>query len=97
MPGDRLMLLWSSSGRDERQFENPDEIRLDRENSRTHFAFGHGIHHCIGASLARTEARIALETFLSRVPDPRLSQDNDFKHVPSLFVRSLAKLNIDFG
>ena len=96
MPGDRLMLLWSSSGRDERQFENPDEIRLDRENSRTHFAFGHGIHHCIGASLARTEARIALETFLSRVPHPRLSQDNDFKHVPSLFVRSLAKLTVDF-
>jgi cytochrome P450 len=95
-PGDRLMLLWSSSGRDATVFSDPDEVRLDRENIKAHLAFGHGIHHCIGAALARREASIALETLLTRTKNLRLAADNDLKHVPSLFVRSLQTLNIEF-
>lgn len=93
--GDRLMLLWSSTGRDSNQFDDASAVRLDREKPKSHLAFGYGIHHCIGAALARAEARIALETILERSDGISLSPDNDFSHIPSLFIRSLQKLNIN--
>ncbi len=93
--GDRLMLLWSSTGRDKSQFIDPDAVRLDREKPKSHLAFGYGIHHCIGAALARAEARIAFEAILERTAGLSLSIDNDFSHIPSLFIRSLQKLNIE--
>jgi cytochrome P450 len=95
--GDRLMLLWSSTGRDEAQFENASTVRLDRVKPKSHLAFGYGIHHCIGAALARAEARIAFQTILQRTAELSLSVDNDFSHIPSLFIRSLRKLNIEIS
>jgi hypothetical protein len=92
--GDRLMLLWSSAGRDEQQFSHADSVDLNRDKPKSHLSFGYGIHHCIGAALARAEARIALETILARSDDIQLSADNDFAHIPSLFIRSLKKLSI---
>ena len=66
--GDRLILLWGSANRDERKFEHPDQLDL-RRSPVHHMAFGQGIHHCIGAPLAKTEARIAFEEFFTRVPE----------------------------
>jgi cytochrome P450 len=66
--GDRLILLWGSANRDERKFENPDVLDLGRSPV-YHMAFGQGIHHCIGAPLARMESRIAFEEFFTRIPD----------------------------
>lgn len=94
--GSRVMLLWSSANRDEDQFERAGQINTKRSRIRSHLAFGYGIHHCIGAALARAEARIALETILRRTEQLSLSADNDFRHVKSLFVRSLERLNIAF-
>ncbi len=94
--GTRLMLSWASANRDEREFERPDEVDLKRPNLRAHLSFGIGIHHCIGAALARLETRLALEMLLARTRSLRLAQDNDFRHVPSLFVRSLKALHIEF-
>lgn len=93
--GSRLMLLWASANRDERHFERADALDLDRENPRRHLAFGVGVHHCLGAALARLEARVVLETLLARTRTPRLAPNNDFAHVPSLFIRSLKKLSIE--
>ncbi len=90
------MLSWASANRDEREFEKPDEVDLKRPNLRAHLSFGIGIHHCIGAALARLETRLALETLLLRTRSLRLAQSNDFRHVPSLFVRSLKALHIEF-
>ena len=70
--GDRVLLPFPAANRDPRQFENPDEVILDRQNNR-HVAFGSGIHRCAGSNLARLELRVALQAFLARVPEFRLA------------------------
>ena len=92
--GDRLMLLWSSAGRDEQQFDSAEKIDLHREKPKSHLSFGYGIHHCIGAALSRAEARIAIETILQRSKNLRMAESNTLQHVPSLFIRSLRRLDI---
>jgi hypothetical protein len=65
LPKDALVLVsFASANRDERVFPDPDRFDLDRRG-RDHVAFGHGIHFCLGASLARLEARIAFETLFA--------------------------------
>lgn len=63
--GDRVTIFYGAANRDPAEFPNPDEFRLDRD-LRNHVAFGMGIHYCLGAPLARAEARIALNAFLDR-------------------------------
>ncbi len=63
--GDRVTIFYGAANRDPRTFANPDEFRLDRD-LRNHVAFGAGIHYCLGAPLARAEARISLNGFLDR-------------------------------
>jgi cytochrome P450 len=65
--GDRVFLLFGSANRDSRKFEDGDRLDIRRPPGR-HLAFGEGIHHCVGAPLARLESRIALEAFLGRFP-----------------------------
>ena len=65
--GEKIVFGVASANRDETVHEAPDEFRLDRPNFRDHVAFGGGPHICPGASLARLEARVALDTFLDRV------------------------------
>jgi cytochrome P450 len=65
--GDRITIFYGAANRDAAEFPNPDEFRLDRD-LRNHVAFGMGIHYCLGAPLARAEARIALNAFLDRFP-----------------------------
>jgi len=66
--GDRVILPFPAANRDPRQFENPDEVILDREHNR-HIAFGSGIHRCAGSNLARLEVRVALQVWLERIPE----------------------------
>ncbi len=65
--GDRLFALLGSANRDEAAFPNPDRLDFQRGEVR-HVAFGQGIHFCLGASLARLEGAVALETVLRRLP-----------------------------
>jgi cytochrome P450 family 144 len=90
--GDRLFLLWASANRDEARFEQPAALDLARRHPREHLGFGRGIHFCVGAALARLEARVILEELLARTRSFTLDPARPPKHVPSLFVRRLAQL-----
>jgi cytochrome P450 len=89
--GSNVCLLTASAGRDERQYENPDEFNVEREPFR-HLTFGHGVHLCLGASVARLEIKIALEEVLRMLPDwdvveeglqrVRTSTVRGYSHVP---------------
>lgn len=70
--GALVTLCIGAANRDPAQFEQPDELRLDRANNR-HLAFGFGIHQCAGLSLARLEGRVAIGRFLARFPRYRLT------------------------
>jgi cytochrome P450 len=66
--GDRIILPMTITARDGEEYDNPNKVDFDRENVR-HITFGAGPHRCIGSHLARIEIRIALEEWLSRVPE----------------------------
>jgi cytochrome P450 len=82
-----LYLLWSSANRDADHFDDPDALRLDREHPRDHLGLGRGIHHCVGAPLARLEARVAIETLLERTTGCALDPDRPPEYASSIFVR----------
>ena len=73
--GSTMMLLPGAANRDPRLFENPAEFDLDRDNARYHVAFGHGIHHCAGAHLARAEGRVTINRLLDRTSNITISED----------------------
>jgi cytochrome P450 len=66
-PGQRLINLLGAANRDPRQFSEPDELHLDRDEG-PGLSFGGGIHHCLGAALARLEAQVMLPMLLDRFP-----------------------------
>ena len=66
--GKKVLLLVGSANRDERSFERADQFDIRRREP-NNLAFGHGIHVCLGASLARLEGRVALEEVLPRMPE----------------------------
>jgi cytochrome P450 len=66
--GDKVLLLLGSGNRDERVWDRPDVFDIDRAWPTHHVAFGHGIHVCLGAALARLEMRVSLEEVLTRFP-----------------------------
>lgn len=72
--GDMAFLLIMAASRDPRQFENPDEMDLDRDNGRS-VAFGWGVHRCLGLHLARALLRIQLDTVFELMPDYRIHLD----------------------
>jgi cytochrome P450 len=89
-----VLLLWGAANRDPATFENSDDIILDRKVPRRHVAFGRGIHHCVGAPLARLEARIVLTSFLEQTEMFSLDPDNPPRWVQSLMIRRHDRLAI---
>ena len=88
----RVLLINGASGRDERQFPDPDRYDV-RRKIELHLGFGHGRHFCLGASLARLESRIAIEELLRRFPDYEVPADG-IERMHSSNVRGLAGLTL---
>jgi cytochrome P450 len=74
--GEQVLAAISSADRDPAQFPGPDRLDLGRDTS-GHLAFGHGIHYCLGAPLARMEAEVALGALLARFPRISLAASPD--------------------
>ncbi len=92
-PGDTLLLVPGSANRDERIFESPDEFRIGRDIGSKLLSFGSGAHFCLGAHLARMEARVALAELFHRINGYEVDEANAVR-VHSSSVRGFAHLPI---
>jgi cytochrome P450 len=93
--GTKGLLLFGSANRDERRWDQPDRLDVCR-NPAGHLAFGHGIHHCLGAALARLEGRIALTTLLPVLGDYEIDE-RACERVHSGNVRGFSHLRLSPG
>ena len=82
-----VLLLWGAANRDPVEFDQPDEIDLGRPTPRHHVGFGRGMHHCVGAPLARMEARIVLTVLLERTESITLDPQDTPRWADTLMVR----------
>jgi cytochrome P450 family 144 len=90
--GSRLFLLWGAANRDPSQFDDPNTFRLDRPGGKGHISFGKGAHFCVGAALARLEARIVIARLLERTT--HIEATDTGRWLPSLLVRRLGRLEL---
>jgi cytochrome P450 len=95
------MLIPGACNRDPRVFERPHEFDVGRSNARQHIAFGHGIHTCAGAPLARAEGRVTINRFLDRTTDIGISEDHHgpardrrYEYLKTFFLRGLQELHL---
>jgi cytochrome P450 len=92
--GCTLFLAYSSANRDDTIFEAPDEFDPMRENVKEHLAFGHGIHVCLGAGLARIEASSALRALGENVTALEIVDRDALRYGPSYGLRGLTGLPV---
>jgi cytochrome P450 len=93
-PGEKVAFGIASANRDERYYEDPESFRLDRPNWREHVAFGGGPHVCPGSSLARLEARVALDVFLDRVASAEPAAGYQWRKTPVFWANGPAELPV---
>ncbi|SDL04263.1 cytochrome P450 family protein [Streptomyces indicus] len=94
--GDPVLVVLAAADRDPERFAEPDTLDLTRRDNQ-HLGYGHGIHYCLGAPLARMEGQIALATLLRRLPDLRLSVDpSELRWRGGLIMRGLRTLPVTF-
>ncbi|MGW1893177.1 cytochrome P450 family protein [Streptomyces sp. NPDC002004] len=94
--GDPVLVVLAAADRDPERFGEPDTLDLARRDNQ-HLGYGHGIHYCLGAPLARLEGRTALATLLRRLPDLRLAAEpDDLRWRGGLIMRGLRTLPVEF-
>jgi cytochrome P450 len=97
--GEQIIVNMAAANRDDSHYAQPDEFNIARPNGR-HLGFGHGIHFCLGAPLARMEGRVALGELFRRFPDLRLAVPADelhWDHGDGLVLRGLTSLPVIAG
>ncbi len=100
--GSSLLLLPGAANRDPRAFADPNVFDPERKDARNHLTFGHGIHHCAGAHLARAEGRVAINRLLDLTTDIRISEKahgpapvREYEFLPTFFLRGLKGLTVE--
>ncbi|MFJ9628899.1 cytochrome P450 [Streptomyces sp. NPDC091280] len=94
--GDPVLVVLAAADRDPERFADPDVLDLGRRDNQ-HLGYGHGIHYCLGAPLARLEGQTALGTLLTRLPDLQLAVDPaDLRWRGGLIMRGLRTLPVEF-
>lgn len=94
--GDPVLVVLAAADRDPAKFDQPDVLDLTRQENK-HLGYGHGIHYCVGAPLARLEGKIALATLLRRLPDLQLAVEPDeVSWRGGLIMRGLRQLPVQF-
>jgi cytochrome P450 len=96
--GSVVMVMIGSADRDSQRFADPDRLDITRASGE-HLAFGHGIHYCLGAPLARMEGQVAFGALLSRFPDLALAcAPEEVRRGPrSIFIRGVVALPVRFS
>jgi cytochrome P450 len=95
--GARVFALFAAANRDPAMFPEPDGFEPGRRSADQHLAFGRGIHFCVGAELARMEARVALRVLRRRLPSLRLEPGFRIPYLPNLMHRGPAALPVIWG
>jgi cytochrome P450 family 150 subfamily A5 len=102
--GGTVMLAPGACNRDPRVFTEPHEFDIERANARQHIGFGHGIHTCAGAPLARAEGRVTLNRFLDRTSDIAISEkhhgppgERRYDYLRTFFLRGLQRLHLELA
>ncbi|KPC68456.1 cytochrome P450, partial [Streptomyces sp. NRRL WC-3753] len=91
-----VLVVLAAADRDPERFACPDRLDLARTDNQ-HLGYGHGIHYCIGAPLARLEGKAALATLLTRLPDLRLgTEPEELRWRGGLIMRGLRTLPVEF-
>jgi cytochrome P450 len=94
--GEMVLVVLAAADHDPERFSDPDELDITRTDNR-HLAFGKGIHHCLGAPLARMEGQIAISTLLRRMPNLRLKgSPESLSWRPGMILRGLRGLPVEF-
>jgi cytochrome P450 len=94
--GEAVLVVLAAANRDPERFADPDRLDLNRADN-GHLGYGHGIHYCLGAPLARLEGRTAIRTLLERLPDIRLAVDPaGLRWRGGLIMRGLRSLPVEF-
>lgn len=94
--GEPVLLLFGAANRDDRVFTDPDDFQLGRSKKPRHMGFGHGVHACVGAMVARVEIRIAVATLGARLPGLQLVRDFQPHYSPGLVFRELQDLWVNW-
>jgi cytochrome P450 len=94
--GEMIMLRYAAANRDPAKYPDPDRFDPERQNARTHLAFGRGAHMCVGNMLSRKEMTVAFQSILERMGDIRIADGADLKVAPNVLLRGYVAVPISF-
>ncbi|PDH66113.1 MAG: cytochrome P450 [Acidimicrobiales bacterium MED-G01] len=92
--GSRVVLMYAAANRDPEMWEHPDTFQPGREGQTKHLSFGKGPHYCVGAGLARLEARIVAETLGERLSNIQVTNRSELRYIPSFVLRGPQRIDV---